>query len=237
MEAYAAQYAVQPNPALKTRILETIAAQNDAQNLHEEQSTAETEFTTPVVPMYAGAEEKETSAYKWMFAASIVLFLVSGLLSYNFYNKWQQAESRLALALASEQQMAQNYNTASLKMEQQEQLLTIMRNPNYKPVHLQGVEAHPDANVMVYWNPTQQQVYLDILQLPAPPAGKQYQLWALDNGKPIDAGMLTMEEGKATLQQMKAIQSAQAFAITLEPTGGSINPTLEQLFVMGEIKS
>jgi hypothetical protein len=35
--------------------------------------------------------------------------------------------------------------------------------------------------------------------------------------------------------QMKNIAGAQAFAITLEPKGGSQNPTMEKMYVMGKI--
>jgi anti-sigma-K factor RskA len=34
---------------------------------------------------------------------------------------------------------------------------------------------------------------------------------------------------------MKDIGQAQAFAITLEPAGGSASPTLNQMYVMGNI--
>lgn len=90
--------------------------------------------------------------------------------------------------------------------------------------------------MMVYWNPDQQKVYVDAGQLPAPPAGKQYQLWALAGGQPVDAGMLQVNR-QPGLQQMKPVGAAQAFAVTLEPEGGSASPTLEQLYVMGEVQS
>ncbi len=70
--------------------------------------------------------------------------------------------------------------------------------------------------------------------LPTPPTDKQYQLWALVDGKPVDAGMITDLED---LQAMKEMPEAQAFAITLEPKGGSVNPTLEQLYVIGNVKA
>ena len=91
--------------------------------------------------------------------------------------------------------------------------------------------------MLVYWNPRHQQVYVDEVVLPVPPAGKQYQLWALEDGKPKDAGMIGVSDGKSGLQKMKNISSAQAFAVTLEPAGGSKAPTLEQLTVMGKIES
>ncbi|RZK28201.1 MAG: anti-sigma factor [Hymenobacter sp.] len=70
---------------------------------------------------------------------------------------------------------------------------------------------------------------------PLPP-GKQYQLWALDNGKPVDAGVLTAATTAGSgLQQMKDIASAQTFAMTVEPTGGSAGPTLTTMTVVGNI--
>jgi anti-sigma-K factor RskA len=233
MDSYANLYAVAPKPALKDRIMAQIAEQEPLPFTTE----TEVEEKDNVHMLYPETESSD-SAYKWMFAASVVLFLLSGFMSFKFYNNWQDAESRLAIAQATEQTMAQNINTASYIIDQQEQVLSILRDSNYKPVKLQGVAAHPDANVMVYWNAIEQQVYLDVLQLPAPPSGKQYQLWALHDGKPVDAGMITLEsDKKALIQQMKAIGAAQAFAITLEPAGGSANPTLEEMYVMGEVKS
>jgi anti-sigma-K factor RskA len=230
MENYALSHAVEPKPELKDRIMQQIVANENPL----EERLAEQETT--VYPMYSDFE-KESSPYKWMFAASVVLFLLSGFMSFRFYQNWKEAESRLAVALASEQTLAQNYNTASFKMEQQELLLSILRDEDYKAVKLQGVEAHPDARVMVYWNPERKQVYLDILQLPEPPSGKQYQLWALDQGNPVNAGMVKLGSNQKGMQEMKEIRTAQAFAITLEPAGGSEHPTLEEMYVLGEIRS
>lgn len=229
MESYAELYAVSPRAELKNRIMQQFVSPRQSED------TTTTREEIPVHTLPYPEESNSDSAYKWMFAASIVLFLISGWLSFHFYNKWQQAEQRLAGAIASEQLMARNYRTTSLQLHQQEKTLSILRNPAYKAVKLQGVETHPDANMMVYWNAQQQQVYVDQVALPAPPAGKQYQLWALKDGKPIDAGMIENSAGNAGIQQMKNISSAQAFAVTLEPIGGSKVPTLEQLTVMGNI--
>ncbi|MHA6247544.1 anti-sigma factor [Pontibacter sp. CAU 1760] len=232
MEEYASLYAVAPNPALKNRILNQIGHSPSDDTIVAE------EDEQPVRPLYP-VQEPESSPYKWMFAASIALFLLSGFMSIRFYQNWQNAEDKLAQALALEQTMAQNYQTASYRLNQQEQALQVLRSGDFRLVRLQGVEGHADAQVLVYWNAAAQQVYIDPLQLPAPPAGKQYQLWALLDGKPIDAGLISLKQGESRelLQPMKGIGAAQAFAVTLEPAGGSVNPTLEQLYVMGEVSS
>ena len=61
----------------------------------------------------------------------------------------------------------------------------------------------------------------------------QYQLWALVDGKPVSAGMYSAE--KDTKEILANIPKAQAFAITLEKQGGSTSPTMENMFVMGNI--
>ncbi len=61
----------------------------------------------------------------------------------------------------------------------------------------------------------------------------QYQLWAIADGKPVNAGMYTEE--KDSKIALANIPKAQAFAITLEKKGGSPVPTMENMYVMGEI--
>lgn len=229
MDAYAALYAAHPRPELKGRVMREI----ENQRLEEVALPAEEPIVQPLYPV----DREASSAYRWMFAASIILLLLSGALSFHFYTKWQQAEERLADVVASEQLLAQNLRNTSLQVQKQAETLSILRNPEFKPVRLQGVEAHPEASMVVYWNPSRQQVYVDAIALPAPPAGRQYQLWALKDGEPVDAGLIQAPGGRTSLQQMKNISAAQAFAVTLEPAGGSKVPTLEQLTVMGKVES
>ncbi len=67
------------------------------------------------------------------------------------------------------------------------------------------------------------------------PAGKQYQLWAIVDGKPVDGGMITSKDGKNyNIQKMKTFGRAEAFAITLETAGGNPQPK-GTMYVMGKI--
>ena len=57
-----------------------------------------------------------------------------------------------------------------------------------------------------------------------------------DKGKPVDAGVLTVATASGEgLQHMKDIASAQTFAMTVEPLGGSVGPTLSTMTVVGNI--
>jgi len=101
---------------------------------------------------------------------------------------------------------------------------------NSRRIELKGVEKHPDLLADVYWH-TSKKVFLEIKNLPSAPAGHQYQLWAIVEGKPVDMGMYTGKE----VQEMKSVDKAEAFAITLEKEGGNTTPTMEELYVMGSI--
>jgi hypothetical protein len=62
---------------------------------------------------------------------------------------------------------------------------------------------------------------------------KQYQLWAIVSGKPVSLGVL---DSSNTMQEGLPVSNPQAFAITLEPSGGSINPTMDQMYAMAGLK-
>jgi anti-sigma-K factor RskA len=73
------------------------------------------------------------------------------------------------------------------------------------------------------------------MKMPVNDKAHQYQLWALVGGKPVDLGVF--DSGADTLtniKEMKSLASADAFAVTLEPRGGSVNPTMDQMMVIGK---
>lgn len=109
--------------------------------------------------------------------------------------------------------------------------LALYQNPSYQKINLTSVPGKPKAAVEIFWNKATQDVYAANISLPAAPSGKQYQLWALINGKPVNAGMIT---GNTLPQKMIAFAKADAFAITLEKEGGSLTPTLSEMYVLGK---
>ena len=64
--------------------------------------------------------------------------------------------------------------------------------------------------------------------LPPPPAGKVYELWAIAGGKPLPAGLFTVDaEGKGSLAvaPLAGVATVEVFAVTLEPAEGVQSPT------------
>jgi anti-sigma-K factor RskA len=172
----------------------------------------------------------------WAIAASVAL-LLSLAANALLYSRWQQTSSDLVAAQNSQARFAQTSQVMERRLSSTQEQLHILRSPReYKMVALAGTPAHPTAQARVLYNVAAHRVYLDVQQLPPLPAGKQYQLWALDKGKPVDAGVLAANTATGdSIQQMKDITSAQAFAMTVEPAGGSEGPTLNTMTVIGNM--
>ena len=183
----------------------------------------------------AGNAPASATRSLWAMAASVALVcsLAGNAL---LYNNWQDARQDLVAVENQQARVAAATQVVQRTLGEVREQNTILRDDQFKAVALAGTPAHPTAHARVLFNPTTKKVFLDVKELPALAAGQQYQLWALDNGKPVDAGMLaTATAAGDSLQQMKNIASAQAFAMTVEPVGGSQNPTMSTMTVIGNI--
>ena len=140
------------------------------------------------------------------------------------YNKYQDASANLAAA--QEKLDKQQQSNEALSSD-----INVMTNRNVLPVVMNGTPKMPTALAKLFWMKTTGDVYIDPSNLPEAPANKQYQLWAIVDGKPVDAGMISKEKGEYRIQKMKSFGSVEAFAITMEKTGGSATPTMDEMVV------
>lgn len=164
-------------------------------------------------------------------AASILLLISVGLGVYSIATHSKLNSANSALALAQNEIKAKEQIIAA-KGEQ----LAVVSNINFKPVLMKGIETKsPESAATIYWNKISQEVYISVASLPLPSDDKQYQLWAIADGKPVDLGMIDSKNIAESFQKMKAIGNAQAFAITLEKKGGVPIPTMTEMYVMGGV--
>lgn len=223
LAAYGALHAETPPAHLKNKIMAAI---------NEEVNNAPVEEEAPrIVPMTSKTDISVRYA-RVAIAASFGLFLVSLLTAANFYLRWQEAATLANALLAEKTVLAAEKDLLQASAQEGKDLLALLANPDIRLVNLKGTENHPNASALVAWNPQSSAVYLWVNELPQPSADQQYQLWAIVDGQPVDAGVFDLASGS---KQMKTFDKAQAFAITLEPKGGSTVPTLEQLHVIGNI--
>lgn len=179
--------------------------------------------------------DRQISVWRLAAAASISIAVVASYLAFNYYSKWRTTESSLATLIAQNQQVAQDYNEVNQRIDRLENDLKVMDNPRFKRVVMTGTPNAPDAMASVYWNEDTQEVYLSLQNMKTLTQEKQYQLWAIIDGKPVDAGVF---DGNFTgLHKMKEIgKGAVLFAVTVESRGGKPSPTMETMQVKGEVE-
>jgi anti-sigma-K factor RskA len=219
LESYARAYSIEPSPLVKDKILSQIS-KDEQKNIYNLSSAGNGKHPSRTyrIPTF----------FKLGAAAIFILLIGSIVLMYSYYNKYQSASRELQLA----QQKIDQQNQANHAMETD---INVMTDKNSLPVVLKGTPHAPDALAKIYWMKTTGDVYVDPTNLPGVPSGKQYQLWAIVDGKPVDAGMISTEKGIYHIQKMKSFGRAEAFAITLEKAGGSPTPTMDQMYVISKI--
>ncbi|MFI5977318.1 anti-sigma factor domain-containing protein [Streptomyces sp. NPDC051452] len=67
----------------------------------------------------------------------------------------------------------------------------------------------------------------------APPRGKVYQLWFADGGKMRSAGLMDPDRSRQAVLMQGAVDGASGVGITVEPTGGSKQPTSTPVALLG----
>jgi hypothetical protein len=222
MELYALSFAKAPAASVKEKVFARI---------NNEKSESEPVATAAVQPEVNTPAPVIGIAPYWKYAAAASVALLIGSIAVNImlYNKSNDVSQNL--------QQTQR-ELASLKDENKtmEGDMAVVQNKFSKPVSLKGLEAAPDAAAKIFWMENTGEVYLDPSNLPEAPAGKQYQLWGIVDGKPVNGGMiLTSKKGdKYRIQKMKTFGKVDAFAITLESETGNTSPK-GPMFVMGKM--
>ena len=99
---------------------------------------------------------------------------------------------------------------------------------NVITVSLKGTDVQPHAHGQLVVDPKEQSAILIVSGLPKLEANKTYQVWLINGGAPVSAGLLSIDEngqGVVIVTSDESIGSFKALAISVEPQGGSPQPT------------
>jgi len=211
-----------PPPALKTRIANQLTFATGA----AEQTVSPSE--TRVVAM------KPSMSPWYAVAASTMLLIASSGTAYHFYSKSQSSEQELLAIQTKNSVLADQYQNVQKASFEITEAMAIMERADAK-VKLMPAKPEVTMSAMVYWDKANNKTYIDPASLAELEEGSQYQLWALVDGKPVDLGVIAVDFRNRPMYEMKGVEGAQAFAITIEPMGGSAGPTMEKLVVLGKV--
>lgn len=171
----------------------------------------------------------------WSIAASLLFFVSLGFNIF-FFSKMEKAEDELQAANQKGLMLTNQVDQTSQKLSYADLRIAHFLNEDNVHVRMDGVEISPESYANVFWNKNTNAVFISVDNLPEPPHGHQYQLWAIESGKaPIDAGIF---DHNKLVQELKIIKGeVLAFAVTLEKEGGTPNATVEKTYVKGFLKN
>lgn len=210
LEVFASQYAVPVPDRLKNNIIQRIEHETKFLDLKN---------------------ASRNMLYKGIAAVTIPFIIISSYLWMN-YQSSQTAVSQLNQKLNEQTAL---HVQDSLNLIDCNNRLDVLRNKDAKKILLKGTPVSPQSFATIYYDTVSHKTYLDVLDLPKAPTQKQYQLWAIVAGKPVDLGVFDLDNNTSAFKEIKFIDQAQAFAITLEQEGGVASPTMDQMYVIGAL--
>lgn len=194
-----------PSPELEDKIINNLSQIKDSPDPDKENSGKTARIFTPFI-------------YKAAAAILLAAVLSLSYISYQLSDKVETQQTQLT--------------ELRTEMERQEQLLNVLSAREVTFVSMDGLDPSPEGYGKIIWDPDQGRAVLQLANLPAPPADRDYQLWLIKEGEnPISAGVFNFDQPSNDLffqvEQLNEQPSplSNTFAVTLEPKGGVPQPT------------
>jgi anti-sigma-K factor RskA len=169
----------------------------------------------PVVrPIVASAPRPRWQAPNWMgWAAAAVAIALLAVLSVYGLNLRQQADQ------------------ANQRADQLAAAVAAMTAPGSQVAILHGSGAAAGVTGFAAF-PATGDGYMVMTDVPAAPSGMTYQAWYIVDGKPSSAGtMAPTSDGNVIAAGLTPSAGTSVVAVTLEPAGGSDQPTSDPIIV------
>ena len=176
--------------------------------------------------------------YNWLTYTGWAAALIVGAGLLWTINQNQQLELQVSDADIEKAYLEVQIEEAKTDLAVKENLLNVLRDREIISIPLGGQGDFINSYAKVYWNKSDNTIYLDAQGLPDAPEGKVWQVWSLTLNPLTPTSLGTIDNFNDDANKIFNITNAnesQAFGITLEPAGGSESPTMEQLHTLGVV--
>jgi len=174
---------------------------------------------TKIVPL-----SKRGRWIKPLAAAAVILLIISAGINYYLFrqNSHLSAEAGKPIPQPASPTLPEND-------------YRVLNTPTITPVAMYGVGIHSICRCTMFWDKKTGKLYIMIHHLPKAPLQRDYQLWAMVDGKPVSVGLVDAGILGRFIELSNTPVNATAFRITLEQAGGSTTPNNNELYLEGRI--
>lgn len=196
---------------------------------------------TPIVPLHEGMHSDpkiipigngRSRTWFWAAASFAVLFVLSAAGNFILMDKNQNLTQELTDVKVKLLNETEEKTVFAASLKQTQDNYHLLFHKDFTRIDMQGTPTFAGNHSVLFWNSQTGDVIWDGSSLPPLSEDEQYQLWAIVDGKPQNGGMMNSLEPARMLKTT----SAQAFAVTIEPNGGSESPTMEKMVVFAPVK-
>jgi len=172
----------------------------------------------------------------WAAAAALLIAFLISLTMWRTEHRALQAETeRTRDALAGNIRLKAQLDKETASATELAEVNSVLSSTQWRIIPLAGQESASDSSAKVYWDIPGKR-WVVTADLPPAPEGKVYQLWFVTADAKISAGLInpdTAGHGFVVVQFPSNLDQVAAAAITLEPEGGSEQPTTP-IYLLGK---
>ncbi len=113
-------------------------------------------------------------------------------------------------------------------LEKDTGMMDFMLDPNVETLQLAGAMANVNASGKLMWDKNTQGALLLVSEIPALEQGMEYQVWCLEDNKPVSLGTFTLNDKGQSMMEIDSMPEPSKdmqVLVTLEPKGGMPHPT------------
>lgn len=225
-----------PPAALKQRLLETAAREARLASAEKTSGASQAAGPATMRPM-PQRTFVQSMARSLAWAAGFLLFAV-GLAYYYRTQEIRSLQRERAQLLEQLQARQQEIEGLKLSLALHVEMTKTLQKSKTLLVDLKSTKENA-ARGKVIVDREKNAAYFIAADLAALEAGKDYQLWYIGASGPVDAGVFQVDAGGygvvAVRNLPQNLSEISAFAVTIEPKGGSVNPTLAQMVLLGRV--
>jgi len=122
----------------------------------------------------------------------------------------------------------QNLTGLQAKLIKEKEMMEFVMNPDVNEVKLGSKMPDMEASGKLLWDKDADRGIFLVSSIPVPEKGMTYQLWAIEDGKPVSMGVFDVDREGNSMMELKSMPEhggSMQFAVTLEPAGGMPQPT------------
>jgi anti-sigma-K factor RskA len=218
----------QPAPALRARVLDAVAVEKIRPVPTRSAAVASATARVP------GPAARRATALLWgALAASLLAAVGLGLRSERLAGRLARRTADLTERDSTIARQTRALAAQGRQLASRDSTLASLLSPGVELVQLTA-SGDPDPRIQLFWDRRHGMAVLHASKLKPLPQGRTYQLWFIQDGKPVPSVTFDVAPAGDAIVSQVAVPSqglVSAAAVTEEPAGGSPQPTTPVLLV------